>query len=87
MDDYPKEYTLDYAEDLAWCASGVRAIARAMWWYGEYKNKDDPDYEEDVSALLAVIDLLTEPIERLLFSGMPVIDPKEKECTGGQNER
>jgi hypothetical protein len=78
LGDSPNEYTLDYADDLAWCALGVRAITHSLWFYGEYKNKDDPHYEEDVQALLAIIDLLTEPIEDLLFSRRPVIDTEKE---------
>ncbi|AEF80406.1 hypothetical protein [Leadbettera azotonutricia] len=69
------DYTTEDAENLGHCAAGVEAIARALWFYAEYKNNDDKEFAYTVSNLCNVIEALTRPVESFLFSGQTVREP------------
>jgi hypothetical protein len=75
-------YTTDDTQNLGYCASGIKAIAHALWFYTEHNSDEEQEFKETVMNSCNVIEILAEPLQEFLFSGQPVSDPVED----GQHE-
>jgi hypothetical protein len=71
------DFTTDDTQNLGYCASGIRAISHALWFYTEYTADESLEFTSTVKDCCHIMEVLAAPLEDFLFSAQEVREPEK----------
>ncbi|GHV77155.1 hypothetical protein AGMMS49942_19760 [Spirochaetia bacterium] len=72
-----RDFTTDDTQNLGYCASGIRAISHALWFYAEYTSDESLEFTSTVKDCCHIMEVLAAPLEDLLFSAQAIKEPEK----------